>query len=97
MKFTVNPFIEKVISPPIVEIKRLVVGDKAPCGKPYIDLCQAVPDYSPAPELLKHVQRSLSAPETAHYTSDEGRLDVRRAVCLRYGRIYRASLAPDNI
>lgn len=97
MRFTVNPHLERVIFPPIVEIKRLVVGEKAPCGKPYIDLCQAVPDYPPAPELVEHVRKSLLDPETALYTSDEGRLDVREAVCRRYGRIYGASLAPENI
>jgi len=97
MKFATNPHIEKVIFPPIVEIKRLVVGDKAPCGRTYIDLCQAVPDYPPAPELIEHVQKCLSDPETALYTSDEGRLDVRQAVCRRYGRSYGASLAPENI
>jgi len=48
MKFATNRHIEQVIFPPIVEIKRLVAGDKAPCGKTYIDLCQAVPDYPPA-------------------------------------------------
>ena len=97
MRFTVNSHVERVIFPPIVEIKRLVMGDKAPCGKTYIDLCQAVPDYPPAPELIEHLQKCLSDPETALYTSDEGRLDVRRAVCRRYGRSYGVSLAPDNI
>ena len=97
MRFTVNPNIDRVIFPPIVEIKRLVVGGRAPCGKSYIDLCQAVPDYPPASELIEYVQKSLLDPETALYTSDEGRLDVRKAVCRRYGRIYGASLAPESI
>lgn len=97
MRFSVNSHIKRVIFPPIVEIKRLVVGDKARCGKSYIDLCQAVPDYPPAPGLIEYVRRSLLDQETALYTSDEGRLDVRKAVCRRYGRIYGASLAPDNI
>ena len=97
MKFAINRHIEKVIFPPIVEIKRLVVGEKAPCGKTYIDLCQAVPDYPPAPELVEHVRKCLSDPETALYTSDEGRLDVRRAVCRRYDRSHGGSLAPENI
>ena len=97
MKFATNRHIEKVIFPPIVEIKRLVVGDKAPCGKSYIDLCQAVPDYPPAPELIEHAQKCLSDPATALYTSDEGLLDVRKSVCRRYGRVYGASLTPNNI
>ena len=97
MKFAINRHIEKVIFPPIEEIKRLVVKDKAPCGNTYIDLCQAVPDYPPAPELVEHVRKSLSDPETALYTSDEGRLNVRQAVCRRYDRNYGTSLAPDNI
>ena len=97
MKFATNRHIEQVIFPPIVEIKRLVAGDKAPCGKTYIDLCQAVPDYPPAPELVEYVQARLSDPATALYTSDEGLLDVREAACRRYGRVYGASLTADNI
>ena len=97
MKFPINPNIGKVIFPPIVEIKRRVVGDTAPCGKPYIDLCQAVPDYPPAPELIEHLRGRLSDPGTALYTSDEGLPEVREAACRRYGRVYGASLAPDNI
>jgi aspartate/methionine/tyrosine aminotransferase len=97
VKFATNRHIEKVIFPPIVEIKRLVVGDKAPCGKSYIDLCQAVPDYPPAPELVEYVQNRLSDPATALYTSDEGLLDVRMSVCRRYGRVYGASLSADNV
>jgi aspartate/methionine/tyrosine aminotransferase len=92
-----NPHLERVIFPPIVEIKRLVVGDKAPCGKSYIDLCQAVPDYPPAAELTEYVQSRLSDPATALYTSDEGLLEVREAVCRRYERVYKASLSPDNV
>jgi len=97
MRFTINPHIERVIFPPIVEIKRLVVGDKAPCGKSYVDLCQAVPDYPPSPKLIEHVGRRLSEPAASLYTSDEGLLEVREAVCRRYGRIYDASLTPENI
>lgn len=97
MRFATNRHIEKVIFPPIVEIKRHVVGDKAPCGKPYIDLCQAVPDYAPAAELIEDAKRCLSDPGTSLYTSDEGRLEVRKAVCRRYRRVYGAFLAPENI
>jgi len=97
MRFTINPHLERVIFPPIVEIKRLVLGDKAPCGKSYIDLCQAVPDYPPSRKLIEYVGRRLSEPAASLYTSDEGMLEVRQAACRRYGRIYDASLAPENI
>lgn len=97
MRFSINPHIEKVIFPPIVEIKRSVVGDAAPCGKPYIDLCQAVPDYPPAREMIEALAGRLREPETALYTSDEGLLEVREAVCRRYGRMYGASLSADNV
>jgi aspartate/methionine/tyrosine aminotransferase len=97
MKFAANRHIEKVIFPPIVEIKRQVVGDKAPCGKSYIDLCQAVPDYPPAAGLVEYVQNRLSDPSTALYTPDEGLPEVRQAVCRRYEKVYGASLSPDNV
>jgi aspartate/methionine/tyrosine aminotransferase len=97
MNFTVNPHIGKVISPPIVEIKRSIAGDRTPGGIPCIDLCQAVPDYPPARELVEALRESLYDPETALYTSDEGLPEVREAVCRRYGRSYGASLSADNV
>lgn len=97
MKFQVNRHIKDVYYPPIVEIKRHVKGDKTITGLPYIDLCQAVPDYSPAEEVVTHLQGKLPEPETSLYTADEGLHNVREAVCRRYERKYSAKITPDNI
>ncbi len=97
MNFAVNHNIKDVLFPPIVEIKRLVSGDTTSSGKSYIDLCQAVPDYAPAPQLVDYLQGRLPEPTTALYTSDEGLPDVRAAVCRRYERRYNARMSSDNI
>ncbi len=97
MKFNVNPHIEQVLFPPIVEIKRLAVGHTTKSGLPYIDLCQAVPDYPPATEMVDYLKKRLSEPTTALYTSDEGLREVRAAVCRRYKRIYRARISEEQV
>jgi len=97
MNFAINHNIRDVLFPPIVEIKRLVVGTTTACGKPYIDLCQAVPDYPPAPELVQFLAGKLPEDQTALYTADEGLLQVREAVCRRNERLYGAQMAPGNV
>lgn len=97
MKYSINPHIEKVLFPPIVEIKRLVTGDFTEGGLAYIDLCQAVPDYPPHSDMVRYLQEQLPDPSTALYTSDEGRLDVRTSACRRYERLYGAKIFEEQI
>ena len=91
----VTPLISNVHSPPITEVKRWVAG-RPPGGRELIDLCQAVPDYAPAPELTEHLSRLLADPLLSKYSPDEGLPEVREAVCGYYGRKYGAKLSPDN-
>jgi aspartate/methionine/tyrosine aminotransferase len=95
MKFTVNEHILKVHFPPISEVKGWLVN--APPGLPVVDLCQAVPDYSPARELTEHLKSCLDDPLVSRYSSDEGLQDVREAVCRRYERNYAARIGPDQV
>jgi aspartate/methionine/tyrosine aminotransferase len=97
LKFPINHHIENVLFPPIVEIKRLVVGDTTTGGLPYVDLCQAIPDYPPAPDVVSYLQGKLPDDATSLYTADEGMIAVRQAVCRRYERVYGAQIAPENI
>ncbi len=96
MKFRVSEQIEKVGFPPITEVKGWVAG-RPGNGPPLIDLCQAVPDYPPAPELLAYLKEQLDDPRTARYTPDEGLPEVRGAVCDRYRRRYAAKMEPDHL
>ncbi|TRO81182.1 aminotransferase [Trichloromonas acetexigens] len=97
MRFAISPHIEKVHFPPISEVKGWIAGREFPAEKPLVDLCQAVPDYAPAPELTAHLQGLLADPLTSKYSPDEGLLEARAAVCDWYGRIYGAALKPEEL
>ncbi len=90
-----SPNITDVHFPPISEVKRWLV-ERQNDGQELIDLCQAVPDYAPAPELTAHLGQLLSNPQMSRYSLDEGLPEVREAVCSYYGRKYGAPLSPDN-
>lgn len=90
-----SPLITNVHFPPISEVKRWLSA-RPNDGRDLIDLCQAVPDYAPAPELTEHLSRLLSDPLMSKYSPDEGLPEVREAICAYYGRKYGAQLSPDN-
>ena len=90
-----SSLITKVHFPPISEVKRWL-AERQDDGRELIDLCQAVPDYAPAPELTEHLCRLLGDPQVSKYSPDEGLPEVREAVCNYYGRKYGAQLSPDN-
>ena len=96
MSMMMSPLIANVHFPPISEVKRLV-SERPDDGRELIDLCQAVPDYAPAPELTEHLSRMLGDPQISKYSPDEGLPEVREAVSLYYGRKYGARLPPDTI
>ncbi len=90
-----SPLITNVHFPPISEVKQWLAG-RPHDGRELIDLCQAVPDYAPAPELTEHLSLLLSDPLMSKYSPDEGLHEVREAVSGYYGRKYGAELSPDN-
>lgn len=95
MKFSISEHIRNVHFPPISEVKSWLAGITP--GNPLVDLCQAVPDYPPAPALTDHLAGLLADPMTARYSPDEGLPEVREAVCNRYARIYGAAIAPEDV
>ena len=97
MKFSISPHIEAVHFPPISEVREWLTGRTFPPEKPLVDLCQAVPDYPPAPELIAHLQRLLPHPLTSRYTPDEGLPEVREAVSFWYAGRYDAGPHPGQI
>jgi len=86
MKF--SPNIEPVPFPPISAVKGWIAGRTSSPERPLIDLCQAVPDYAPPPELIAHLRPLLDDPQTARYTPDEGLPEVRAAVAAWLARRY---------
>jgi aspartate/methionine/tyrosine aminotransferase len=97
MRFAISPHMEQVHFPPISEVKEWVAGRTFSAERPLVDLCQAVPDYPPAAELIAHLKTALNDPQVARYSPDEGLIEVRRALCSWYGRMYRAQLHPGQI
>ena len=95
MNFSMNEQIVQVHFPPISEVKGWLA--QAPPGLPLVDLCQAVPDYPPAPELTEHLTGCLADPLVSKYSPDQGLPDVREAVCARYERRYGARIDPSQL
>lgn len=97
MNFPVSPLIEKVHFPPISEVKRWA-AERPKGGAELIDLCQAVPDYAPAPELTAYLATLLEDPLISKYSPDEGLPEVLEAVCNAYSRMYNVTdFTPDNL
>lgn len=96
MKFVISDTIKNVHFPPIAEVTSWVT-DRPDDGRELIDLCQAVPDYAPAPELLNFLGKVLQEPSTSRYTLDEGRTEIRELISTRYRKRYLAHIAPENI
>ena len=95
MRFPISTLIEGVHFPPISEVRRWIA--ESTCHLPVVDLCQAVPDYPPAPALNQYLHGIIDDPLVSKYSPDEGLLEVRKAICRRYARIYRSGPNPDQI
>ncbi len=96
MKYQISNTIKNVHIPPIAEVTSWVAA-RPNDGRELVDLCQAVPDYAPAPELLEHLTRVIQEPSTSRYTWDEGKVEVRDAICRHYQNRYQAMISPENI
>lgn len=95
MKFPISPLITGVHPPPISEVKGWLAG--APAGVPLVDLCQAIPDYPPPPEMIDHLEEVMRDPLTSRYSVDEGLPEVREAVCAAYREFYGAVIDPSQM
>ncbi|QWV93588.1 aminotransferase [Geomonas oryzisoli] len=95
MKFPVSELIERVHPPPISEVKGWLAAANTTLD--LIDLCQAIPDYPPPPELIDHLEQVMRDPLTSRYSIDEGLAEVREAICCGYRRLYDACIDPSQI
>ena len=92
-----SPNIEAVPFPPISAVKAWLAGRTFPPERPLVDLCQAVPDYPPAAELIAHLRPLLDDPMTSRYSPDEGLPEVREAVASWLARRYGAGPAASEV
>lgn len=96
MNYAVSDLIGKVHFPPISEVRGWV-AERPANGLELIDLCQAVPDYPPAPELTTHLATLLEDPLTSKYSPDEGLPEVLDALCAHYQEKYGSNVEPGNL
>ncbi|MHB8709715.1 MAG: aminotransferase [Desulfuromonadales bacterium] len=92
-----SPDIESVPFPPISAVKEWAAGRTFPLGRPLVDLCQAVPDFPPAPELVAHLKPLLDDAQLSRYSPDEGLPEVRAAVAAWLTRRYGGGPAADEV
>jgi aspartate/methionine/tyrosine aminotransferase len=97
MTMQVSPFIESVQFPPITEVKSWLHGLGPTLRRPVIDLCQAIPDYPPAPQMLEYLHGLIDDRATCRYTPDEGLAEVRNAISAWYARRYGAYPSAEEI
>jgi hypothetical protein len=83
-----SPYIESVPFPPISAVKAWIAGRTFLPERPLVDLCQAVPDFPPAPELVESLKPLLDDPQNSKYSPDEGLPEVRAAVADWLARRY---------
>jgi len=93
----INSWLRQVQPPPITEVKSWLGGQETPAEHPLLDLCQAVPNYPPAPELIAHLHQALDDPATYRYSPDEGLPEVRADLCHWYQRHYQSVPLPEQI
>jgi aspartate/methionine/tyrosine aminotransferase len=96
MRFCLNEHVRSIHPPPISEVQSWA-AQRPENAVPLIDLCQAVPDYAPPPEMISHIQQAVLDPLTSRYSPDEGLPEVLESVCNRYRRRYAAKINPDQV
>jgi aspartate/methionine/tyrosine aminotransferase len=97
MVMNINNRVRQVQAPPITEVKRWLGERNTSKEQPLLDLCQAVPNYPPAPQLIAYLHQALDDPATYRYSPDEGLPEVRADLCHWYQRHYRSAPHPDQI
>lgn len=93
----IAPHLSQIQTPPITEVKRWINGRIFSRERPLVDLCQAIPSYPPAPELIRYLQDVMTQPSTFIYSPDEGLPEVRQEVAHWYQRHYGAELQTQQL
>lgn len=92
----ISTSISQIQCPPITEVRDWL-NETTMRKRSLIDLCQAVPDYRPHPQLLDSMRSAMNDPDIARYTPDEGMASVRESVSRWYARRYISGPTEDEI
>jgi aspartate/methionine/tyrosine aminotransferase len=91
----VSSQITGVEAPPIAEAMGWVKD--TPRNRPFLNLCQAVPSYPPAPELQEEFARLAKAEGTGGYTNIYGLEGLRQAHAAAMSKDYAAPVAASQV
>lgn len=92
-----NPRLERVTPPPIVEVHRWLEGRRFPPDRPLIDLTQAAPDTPPSPDLVEYLAGRLADPQAARYTPVEGIPSLRAALARHHTSRYGVEISDEDV
>lgn len=95
MTYAVNPAINRIEAPPIMEAQSWVRPGLR--NRTLLNLCQAVPSWKCADELDDAVARLAHAPGISLYTDIFGIPELRSAIADHLSADYRGKVAAENV
>lgn len=95
MTFTVNPAVNRIEAPPIMEAQSWVRPGLR--NRKLLNLCQAVPSWSCAEALDEEVARLAHVPGISLYTDIYGIPELRSAIASHFSADYGGHVAAENV
>jgi aspartate/methionine/tyrosine aminotransferase len=95
MTYAVNPAVNRIEAPPIMEAQSWVRPGLR--NRTLLNLCQAVPSWTCAKELNDEVARLAHAPGISLYTDIFGIPELRSAIAEHLSTDYRGKVAAENV
>ena len=95
MTYAVNPAINRVEAPPIMEAQSWVRGGLS--NRNLLNLCQAVPSWKCADALDAEVARLAHEPGISLYTDIFGIPELRSAIADHFSADYQGKVAAENV
>lgn len=95
MTYAVNPAINRIEAPPIMEAQSWVRPGLR--NRKLLNLCQAVPSWKCAEELDDEVARLAHAPGISLYTDIFGIPELRAAIATHFSEDYEGTVKAENV
>ena len=95
MPYAVNAAVARIEAPPIMEAQTWIRPGLR--NRPLLNLCQAVPSYPPATELLDEVGRAAHEPGTSLYTDIFGLPELRETLAAHMSADYAGNITPAEV
>ena len=95
MTYAVNPAVNRIEAPPIMEAQTWVRPGLR--NRKLLNLCQAVPSWSCAEDLDAEVARLAHEPGISLYTDIYGIPELRSAIAAHFSADYQGKVAAENV